>query len=50
LPTIEELLNSEYELVKAYILRKAPFMLEYLKDSRMKNKLIKTSERCELIW
>lgn len=48
--TIEELLGCKYDTLKKYILNQEPFMLEALKDKRIKEKLINSESRYDLIW
>lgn len=50
MPTIEELLDCDYRLLKQHILNKEPFMIDALKDYRIKKKLIDSESKYELIW
>lgn len=49
MPTIEEVLKYNNYMLERYILNKEPFMLECLKDSRIKKKIINGARKWDLI-
>ena len=48
--TLEELLNCEYEQLKYYIVCEYQEVLDFLKDERIKNRLINSNNKYEFIW